>query len=241
MSGSTNKGIRWDDQPLGKVRDCDLASRLGVHHSTVSRARAARGIPRFGAEADENAVNAQNQVHAAASDEAFITGFTDRLWTAEDASGVFGCSPSSIRTLSIAVIEGATPRRYAFDRDAVALLEEKCNVVMVLDDRGDVRIDGKTFMRTERVSASSGTWMTRPQAAEALGVTVEDIRRMYESGVMKRRGNGRGRNSTVRVLVTPDMLASSAGDAAQGAGCQCCSKIDQIHDMLTRLCAALEV
>lgn len=43
-----NKGINWDLQPLGKEPDMDLAARLGVWQSAVSRQRRKRGIPVFG-------------------------------------------------------------------------------------------------------------------------------------------------------------------------------------------------
>lgn len=38
------KGIKWDEQPLGKVTDCSLALALGVSKTTVARARTHRGI-----------------------------------------------------------------------------------------------------------------------------------------------------------------------------------------------------
>lgn len=40
-----NKGINWDKQPLGQVKDTELARRLGVAHSCVRIERYARGIP----------------------------------------------------------------------------------------------------------------------------------------------------------------------------------------------------
>lgn len=49
MSGS-NRGIVWDDQPLGREPDRAIARRLGVNRTTVARARRARGVRAFGAE-----------------------------------------------------------------------------------------------------------------------------------------------------------------------------------------------
>ncbi len=42
-----NKGIVWDDQPLGNRSDAEISKLLGVNKSTVSKARARRGIPRY--------------------------------------------------------------------------------------------------------------------------------------------------------------------------------------------------
>lgn len=42
-----NKGIAWDEQPLGQVSDNKLASDLGVNKSTTRNARKIRGIPAF--------------------------------------------------------------------------------------------------------------------------------------------------------------------------------------------------
>jgi len=43
-------GIDWDAQPLGEMKDAELARRLGVHRSSVNSARRARGIPAARAE-----------------------------------------------------------------------------------------------------------------------------------------------------------------------------------------------
>lgn len=42
---SANRGIVWDEQPLGIVADVVLARQLGVRTSAVWRARTHRGIP----------------------------------------------------------------------------------------------------------------------------------------------------------------------------------------------------
>jgi len=39
-----NKGVRWDEQPLGSIQDYVLAARLRVSPSSVSAARRRRGI-----------------------------------------------------------------------------------------------------------------------------------------------------------------------------------------------------
>ena len=41
---SLNKGVCWDEQPLGKISDRELARRLGVDRSSVHKARKRRGI-----------------------------------------------------------------------------------------------------------------------------------------------------------------------------------------------------
>lgn len=40
--------IDWDNQPLGKVNDAELAKKLGVHISSVLSARVTRSIPVYG-------------------------------------------------------------------------------------------------------------------------------------------------------------------------------------------------
>lgn len=41
---SKSKGIRWDEVPLGQVSDGDIARKLGLHKSSVTKARQRRGI-----------------------------------------------------------------------------------------------------------------------------------------------------------------------------------------------------
>lgn len=46
-SGPGKREINWDEQPLGKMSDLDIAKALGTHRARVRWARVYRGIPLF--------------------------------------------------------------------------------------------------------------------------------------------------------------------------------------------------
>lgn len=47
MDTPYHKGINWDLEPLGQISDCELAKKLGVHSSSVRKARIKRNIISF--------------------------------------------------------------------------------------------------------------------------------------------------------------------------------------------------
>jgi hypothetical protein len=59
---AARKGINWDEQPLGKVSDNELARLLGVSRNNVSVARRRRGIePLYERSFSPNGINWDEQ------------------------------------------------------------------------------------------------------------------------------------------------------------------------------------
>lgn len=243
---AANKGINWDDQPLGKMPDARLARKLGVGQTTVCEARKRRGIPvyRGGRQRPGDATPA----HPPASCDEFVRSFTARLWTADDAAAVFGGAPSTMHDMAAAKVDSSIPYRLAFDAAGIALLEDLYCVrfdVAVDGDDDAIDVGGVPFIRTSSggVDEASGEWMIRDDAAAAIGVTRDALRAMHRRGEIVRRGRGRGRASSVMFFVPDSMRtqATPAGSVGSTSAHSADDRIDEIHDMLTRLCASLGV